>query len=417
MYFKSGIIDPVFNYFIFLGIYFMLLAAEKPQKNAYQNILLSGTFIGLSNLTKGPVGLLLFLLTFLVYFISTRFKNFPGTKKILLFIFCFTTVSFFWFGQEVINNGFTFLKKFIIYQADLFLHPVAGHGQPFYYHFIVVLLGCFPISILGLPLLFKNKIESTQLIKIMRILFWTVMILFSITTTKIVHYSSMTYIPLSFLAATYIHHLVEKNKKAERYVIWALVITGVIFSLILILLPVVAINKNMLMPYLKDPFAVANFQQPVIWNGYEFLIGMFYLIGLLYSLYLIINKKNIRGFLTLFYSTAFCLFFYAFIVVPKIENYSQRPAINFYKSLQGKDVYLTTVGFKSYAQFFYFKKPPASSGEEDKELEYLLKGALDKPAYFVTKNTNRQFDTSCINCTLIKQEGGFLFYRRESVPK
>ncbi len=76
LYFKSGIIDPVFNYFIFLGIYFMYLAIDQPQKSSSKNILLSGIFIGLSNLTKGPVGLLIFLITFLIYFISTRFKNF-----------------------------------------------------------------------------------------------------------------------------------------------------------------------------------------------------------------------------------------------------------------------------------------------------------------------------------------------------
>ena len=415
LYFKSGIIDPVFNYFIFLGIYFMFLGLEKQQKNSLQNILLAGTFIGLSNLTKGPVGLLLFLITFFVYFITTRFKNFPGVKKIFLFILCFTVVSFFWFGQEVINNGFTFLKEFITYQADLFLNPVAGHGQPFYYHFVVVLIGCFPISILGLPLLFKSSIAQSELIKIMRILFWTVMILFSITTTKIVHYSSMAYIPLSFLAAVYIYHLMEQNKKIGSFILGALGIIGFVFSLILTMVPIIAVNKNILIPYLKDPFAVASLNQPVKWNGYEFLVGIIYLIALLYALILLARKPNLRGYLILFYSTAFCLFFYAFMVVPKIENYSQRPAIDFYKSLQGKDVYVTTVGFKSYAQYFYFKKPPAITKSENEQLSYLLKGDIDKPAYFVIKSTNKQFDTSCVNCSLIKQEGGFVFYKREAV--
>jgi hypothetical protein len=50
-----------------------------------------------------------------------------------------------WFGEEIINNGFWFLKEFLSYQVDLFLHPVASHGEPFYYHFVVVFIGCFPI--------------------------------------------------------------------------------------------------------------------------------------------------------------------------------------------------------------------------------------------------------------------------------
>ena len=51
------------------------------------------------------------------------------------------------------------------------------------------------------------------------------------------------------------------------------------------------------------------------------------------------------------------------------------------------------------------------------EMKYLLKGPIDKPAYFVIKNTETEFDTSCINCTLVKKEGGFIFYKREAVIK
>lgn len=415
LYFKSGIIDPVFNYFIFLGVYFMYLAIADPKKRALGNIALSGIFIGLSDLTKGPVGLLIFLLTFFVYFIVTRFRNFPNFKKVILFIFCFAVVSFFWFGQEVISNGFWFLKEFLSYQANLFLNPVAGHGEPFYYHFVVVFFGCFPISILVLPLLFKSKIERSELIRVMKILFWTVMILFSITTTKIVHYSSMAYIPLSFMAAIYIYHVVENIKKINTYIIWVLGIAGFIFSMVLTFLPIIATHKEFLIPYLKDPFAVASLQVPVNWSGYEFIIGVLYLVAVIFSLIILKQGKNFKGFLLLFYSTAICLFFYLIAVVPKIEMYSQGTAINFYKSLAGKDVYVTPVGFKSYAQYFYFQKPAAVKIGKEEELNYLLRDSINKPAYFLVKITNKQFDTLCVDCKLIKQEGGFLFYKREAV--
>ncbi|MDQ2863968.1 MAG: glycosyltransferase family 39 protein, partial [Bacteroidota bacterium] len=186
LYFKSAIIDPVFNYFIFLGIYYMFKSLALPKtRTGLLYIALSGLFIGLSTLTKGPVGLLIFLISFFAYFIFTRFKNFPGIKSILAFILLYVIVCFFWFGIEVINNGFWFLKEFLSYQVDLFLHPVASHGEPFYYHFVVVFLGCFPVSIIALPVLFGNKIFGKNNFRLlMKILFWTVMILFSITTTK-----------------------------------------------------------------------------------------------------------------------------------------------------------------------------------------------------------------------------------------
>jgi len=157
LYFKSGIIDPVFNYFIFLGIYFMYLSVSKDIfKNKYLYSAVGGLFIGLATLTKGPVGLLVFLIAFFIYFLFTRFRNFPNIKKILLFIFFFTVVCLLWFGEEIMKNGFWFLKEFLAYQADLFLHPVASHGEPFYYHFVVVFIGCFPISVIALPVLFRK---------------------------------------------------------------------------------------------------------------------------------------------------------------------------------------------------------------------------------------------------------------------
>ena len=415
LYFKSGIIDPIFNYFIFLGMYFMYLdLSGEIFKNKYLYPCLAGLFIGLATLTKGPVGLLVFLISFFVYFLFTRFKNFPNIKKIILFIFFFTIICLLWFGQEIMNNGFWFLKEFLSYQADLFLHPVASHGEPFYYHFVVVFIGCFPISIIGLPILFGKKIDvKKDFSRLMKILFWTVMILFSITTTKIVHYSSLTYPPLAFMAACYLDWLIVNKQKMNISLLILIGLMGLIFSFLLAALPYVANHHELILPYLKDPFAAASLNVNVHWSGFESLIGIAYFILVIIAVILFFKKSNSRAMLLLFYSTAVCLFFYLIAVVPKIEKYSQGPAIDFYQSLQGKDVYVWPIGFKSYAQYFYAKKPASPVyGEADEQ--FLLKGNITKPAFFVVKITNTGFDSTCNNCTLIKQEGGFKFYKRDA---
>lgn len=415
LYFKSGIIDPIFNYFIFLGMYFMYLdISGEIFKNKYLYPCLAGLFIGLATLTKGPVGLLVFLISFFVYFLFTRFKNFPNIKKIFLFIFFFTIICLLWFGQEIINNGFWFLKEFLSYQADLFLHPVASHGEPFYYHFVVVFIGCFPISIIGLPILFGKKIDvKKDFSRLMKILFWTVMILFSITTTKIVHYSSLTYPPLAFMAACYLDWLIVNKQKMKISLLILIGLMGLIFSFLLAALPYVANHHELILPYLKDPFAAASLNVNVHWSGFESLIGIAYFILVIIAVILFFKKSNFRAMLLLFYSTAVCLFFYLIAVVPKIEKYSQGPAIDFYQSLQGKDVYVWPIGFKSYAQYFYAKKPASPVYGEANE-QFLLKGNITKPAFFVVKITNTGFDSTCNNCTLIKQEGGFKFYKRDA---
>ena len=75
LYFRSGIIDPYFNLFIFLSIYFFhLYTLSNPSKN----IIISGLFSGLAILTKGPVGLLIVIISSVVYLILNKFNNKPG---------------------------------------------------------------------------------------------------------------------------------------------------------------------------------------------------------------------------------------------------------------------------------------------------------------------------------------------------
>ena len=418
LYFKSGIIDPVFNYFIFLGIYFMYLdVTGQVLKNKYVYPSLAGLFLGLATLTKGPVGLLVFLISFFVYFLFTKFKNFPNVKKILLFIFFFTIVCLLWFGEEIMNHGFWFLKEFLAYQVGLFMTPIASHGEPFYYHFVVVFIGCFPISIIGLPVMFGKKVNvKNDFSRLMKILFWTVIILFSITTTKIVHYSSLTYMPLAFMAACYLDWLIVNQQKMKISLLVLIGFMGFVFSSLLAALPYVANHHELILPYLKDPFAKASLNVNVHWSGFESYIGILYFIAVIFAIILFTKKQNWKGLLFLFYSTAICLFIYLLAVVPKIEKYSQGPAIEFYQTLEGKDVYVWPIGFKSYAQYFYAKKPASPVyGETDEQ--FLLKGNIKRPAYFVVKVTNTGFDSTCNNCKLIEQKGGFNFYKREAVLK
>ena len=416
IYFKSGIIDPFFNFFIFLGIVFLSKSIRKINEGTgFKYAIFAGISIGLATLTKGPVGLLIAGISVLVYWAAMKFKKISNCKNILIFAISCLLISSLWFGLEMINNGFWFIREFIKYQTDLFLKPGAGHSGPIYYHFLVIFLGCFPFSVLALPVFFRKKAEShdegTYFLKWMFILFWVVMILFTIVKTKIVHYSSLAYFPLSYFAAYFVYELVNNRAELKRYMVWILLVTGTVFSILLISLPLIARYKNLIIPYIKDDFAVACLSSPVKWNGYEFLIGAGYLIFIFISLLIMKQKQFFKGIITLFYSTAFCIFFYLKADVPKIEGYSQAPAINFYKSISGQDVYVTTIGFYSYAQYFYFQKMPGGNIESSNK-DWLLKGETDKPVFMVAKSNAKNLFAKHPDCMLLKQEGGFLFYYR-----
>lgn len=415
LYFKSGIIDPFFNFFIFFGIVFIAMSINAGDNKGLKFALFAGISIGLATLTKGPVGLLIASISVLVYWIMMKFRKIPSWKNILVFAVSCLVISSLWFGLEMINNGFGFIREFIKYQVDLFLKPVAGHSGPIYYHFLIVLIGCFPISVLALPVFFSGRGDkddkSSFFLKWMLILFWVVMILFTIVKTKIVHYSSLTYFPLSFLAAYFINGLLNKKAELKKYLLRIIAVTGTIFSLVLIGLPLVPKYSHLLIPYIKDSFAIDCLNTPVKWTGFEFLIGVGYLIFLFVALLMLKRRQYFTGIVTLFYTTAFCIFFYLKAVVPKIEGYSQAPAINFYKSISGQNVYVTTVGFYSYAQLFYFQKMPGGNSQSSNN-DWLLNGDIDRPVYMVAKSTSRDFFNSHPDCRFIKQEGGFIFYYR-----
>lgn len=437
LYFKSGIIDPFFNFFIFLSLYFLILTLKK-QTVTKRNSLVAGIFLGLAIITKGPVALALILLTFITYLIIRKGKVKIPIVAVIIFFFSSLSITFIWFGYETITNSPWFIIEFVQYQLELLTEPVAGHEQPIFYHFLVVLLGCFPMSILALPAFRIRQQEVPYDFTLwMKILFWVVMILFTIVKTKIVHYSSMSYLPLSFLAAIVLY---SYTKDVSKSISKALKITfltiGSIFGILLTLTPIVFKYNELITPYIKDKFAVASFNVDMNWQGWEFIIGLLFIVGLIFS-YRFLTKNEVLKFLkTIALSTGFTLLLYAIFVVPKIEKFSQGPAVKFYESIEDEDVYVTTIGFKSYAHYFYTKTkiPDLDSGisiikkeykeslEDQKDFNanelniktnnWLLEGEIDKKAYFVTKITHRENMKEYPKLTFIKNKGGFDFYSR-----
>jgi 4-amino-4-deoxy-L-arabinose transferase-like glycosyltransferase len=423
LYFKSGIIDPTFNLFIFLGIYFTYFAKAGATKSLL-NIMFAGVFIGLAILTKGPVGGLIWGLTVFFYLISTRFKHSFNWKEILVFGVSCLLIASIWFANELINNGFWFINEFVTYQIRLFSTPDAGHGQPFYYHFVVVLIGCFPISIFALRAFTYNHSKtdsaSTELNTFliwMKITFWVVMILFSIVTTKIVHYSSMAYFPVSFLATKFLYDWLNNKVLWNKWVSFGLIFIGFILSLVLAAVPYVGMNTQKIIPYIKDPFAVKNLEAVVDWHFYEMFIGIIYFAVIIFTIVFLTKHRKKSFIYTLSLATAVCLFLFGAMVVPKIERYTQGAAIDFYESKKGQDIYVHALGFKSYAHLFYFQKPVSSISAQkgDKYEDWLLNGKVDKPVFFVTKFDRYDDYKNHPNLEFIGEESGFIFLKRRSI--
>lgn len=410
LYFKSGIIDPWFNLFIFLSIYFLFKVLEMPGRFTVRHAALSGMFTGLAILTKGPVAFLLLLLTFLTWWVHHRFRKPATLKAVVVYAACAFGVSSLWFGYETLQNGPWFLVEFLSYQVDLFLHPVAGHKQPFYYHFLVVLLGCFPLSIFALTAFtWRFRADGNHFSLWMKYLFWVVMILFSIVTTKIVHYSSMSYLPLSYLAASVVHQHYRHPGMVRKWQIGWLLVQGILLGIVFAALPLALKFKSLWIDLVRDPFTRASLSVDVPWYGWESLIGVTYIILVIVS----VTRMRVqpqRAFVYLCAGTAFTIFMLMAVIVPRIEAYSQRPAIEFFKRYAHLHPSFQTFGYKSYAQYFYGQVLPAKAADTK------ATAAAQGDSVFVSCKITREkeFLEQHPNAEELYRAGGFIFYKKAS---
>jgi 4-amino-4-deoxy-L-arabinose transferase-like glycosyltransferase len=426
LYFKSGIIDPWFNLFIFCGLYYFILFHWK--KNGYQGVDLAkskwsylfwgGFIIGLGILTKGQVAYLIAGLTMFVYWVYQRFRFYVNVPEFLFFTFAATLVTLSWYGIETWKNGPWFIEEFNKYQYRLFSTPDAGHKGFAGYHFFVLLFGCFPAAIFTIRSFFKIPVDESKaqadFAMWMKMLFWVVLILFSIVKSKIVHYSSMCYFPLTYLAAVSIYYILENKISFNKWIKTGLIITGGTYILAVIALPIVGNNIDVLKSLFNDPFAVANMDAEVNWTGFEAFPGIFLLGIIIASFYFINKNQSIKGFATLFGGTAIFIHLVLFTSINKIEHYSQRAAIEFFKSKVGEDCYVKPYGYKSYGHLFYTQKPPVTN-EKSYDWNWLVSDEADKPVYIITKiHREVQFVKENPNFDKIGSKNGFIFFKKSS---
>ena len=438
LYFRTGIIDPYFNLFIFISIYFFF---QSVSTSKVKNVFLSGLFSGLAILTKGPVGLLIVLLSCSIYSFSAREKI--SWKKIFIFIFTVIIVSSPWYMIELINKGPWFLIEFIKYQIELFSKPVAGHQQPVFYHFVVVLFGCVPFSLFALRNIFKDSKSDLRFEKMMRICFWTVLILFSIVSTKIVHYSSMAYVPLSFLGSIEIYKIIKGKRFSKGIKLFLFLLSSFISTVLSLFIYLLIYQKDIIMIISDDIQLRTLLNLNLLWQGWEWAIPLIIVFAsLLWFIKFKFNPLKYLAIYSILIGLSFSLI--SLFIIPKIEFAIQGTAVAFYEDISKEKKYLTTVGFKSYAPYFYsevdhlnkvdklyqkksdiLKKYFSSSSLNDLNrlqknkfnghvLSWLIHGDVDRTVYFVSKKSKPiLLLQNAKNLELIKDQAGYQFYKRE----
>ena len=425
LYFRSGIIDPWFNLFIFLGIHAFITLVQgdpKRQEGALNSrrdryAWLTGMFLGMAVLTKGPVGVLIPGLMAAAYLVVRKFRLYVRLRRLMIIALSLLITIGIWAAIDLILNGPEFMVNFFWRQVAMLTTEDAGHGGFFGYHFVVLLIGCFPASIFAL----KELIQPTRTDEPdqndhrlwMVVLFWVVLILFSLVRTKIVHYSSMAYFPLTYLAALQLERAWRRRESFgwPRFAIGAI---GMLFVLVTISLPFLGMNIELIKPlFSQDPFALANLDAEVQWTGFEALAGFWLLGVLIVSHWLHARALFKQSILTLFIGSALFVTITLYFFINRIEGYSQRAAIEFYEQRQGEESYTIPLFFKSYAHLFYTRKqPPIHSKANDEQR--LKHGEVNVSVYGVSKITAEEEVIAIGNFEEIGRKNGFIFWRRKT---
>ena len=163
-----------------------------------------------------------------------------------------------------------------------------------------------------------------------------------------------------------------------------------------------------------DPFTTGAHRRNVHWSGYEWLIGLFLIVGVGVASVQILRRYS-HGMLILHLVVLFFVTSSLYLFTGRIEGYTQRAAINFYKGLKGEKVYVRPLGFKSYSHLFYFDKQP---GEVRMGIEELMENDLDRDAYFVIRLDDKErYMEMYPLLELLVEKDGYVFTVKKSKGK
>jgi hypothetical protein len=427
LYFRSGIIDPFFNLFIFISLVNVIFASWKRErlggamtvpKREWTYILLGGFVLGFAILTKGPVAYLIVGLVLIAYWALSRFRWFITPLQFIAFSLAASVVSLIWYGLDIYLNGPTLVREFLAYSIRLLSTPDAGHvGFPGY-HFIILLVGCFPASIFAIRAfgsLFIERNYQREFRRWMLVLFWVVLILFSIVQSKIVHYSSLCYFPLTYFAALTLVQLEERKIQFNNWLRAGLIAVGGIFVIAIGGLPLLAHRMDIVRKFAdQDAFSQGNLDAKIDWPYWTMLPGIWLLIILFLAIRWYNQREPAQASVALFGGMAVFITLTLWCFIGRIEGISQAAAMRFFERAQGQNVYIKTYGYHSYGPYFYTQKPPVTNPNYYND-EWLLRGRIDKDVLFIRHASEQPTRLDSLpDMRKTGEENGFVFYRRSA---
>ncbi|MEB3281424.1 MAG: glycosyltransferase family 39 protein [Lyngbya sp.] len=330
--------------------------------------------LGLAVLTKGPVGIVLpglIIISFLLYI--GNFRQVLQEAKPILGAIIFTVIALPWYVLVILRNGQTYIDSFFGYHnIERFTNVVNGHDAPWYFYFLVVLIGFMPWSIY-LPLaIFRSQFWKRSFWRQqprdrqlgLFALFWfaCIFIFFSISVTKLPSYVLPLMPAASILVALLASELILPQTSAEPKTKpiknRGILITGGFNIVFLVLLGIVCIYSPQLIG--SDP-AVINLPEVVEKSGLHLRGGIIWLITAVLIAWILrypsqwrwLMGANLAGFIA----------FFIFVVNPAIfllDEVRQLPLRQLSQQIEQVEKpqeELWMIGFRKPTVVYYSERP------------------------------------------------------------
>lgn len=205
-------------------ILFELMAIYFFIRNSY---ILAWIFVALAFLTKGPIGIVTPGFTYFLYLWivkkETGIKEFFSLKNIAGFV-VFAAISMPWYIIMYHQYGVEFINRFLIYHnIERFTGQAHQHPHSLFYY-VPIVTGAFYLWF-GYLKQISEKIDFKDKYNLFFLLWFAwIIIFFSISRNKLVHYIAPAFIPLSILLGQYLSKL--KNTKLNSFIMSVLEVTA-----------------------------------------------------------------------------------------------------------------------------------------------------------------------------------------------
>jgi hypothetical protein len=430
LFHKTALLEPWFNFFVFLSLYNMSRVIEMRQEridglyrksDVARSLFWSAFACVGAILTKGPEAYFIVVFSYWFLFLASSAKYGLGYTNIVKWTFWVLFFVGVWGFLTYRETGsFEYFMQFLQYQKNDLSIEKASFLKRVFFHVIVLMVGCFPASIFALNSLRPQTYEPS-LQKIFRLMMVGCLIVVLIIATfvkqKVVYYSSLAYLPISFLATYSIRYIFEESKKIHYFNLFLLFLIGAFWSLVIAFVPYMKGNIGLLHQFIQDKNLQIVFLKNFEWHQWELYFGVIYFSVFLLSILLMLFKKYKAGIIILFFATMYISQLVITYYLPKIEQYTQGAYIDFVKQKSNENACFLVYNTTSYVPNFYSNNTCAISNRFEKDSMKYYRKAIQ--SIYVVARGKEEVDTlnRIKDIKKLYNQGNYTFFKIKQKSK